>query len=155
MATMNGAGSTSGVGVVIQSGADVIIQSGAEIMLDSGEGVIVESGLGVVIQSGAGVIIVPPFVSRIKTGRMLAVASASGGVSISSGTVVSATVKAVAGNSGDIYVGGSGLNRWPFSGYGLLLRPGEAYSTDINNLYTVAVVATVSGDNVTFIGVDR
>jgi hypothetical protein len=111
------------------------------------------SGETVLIQSGAVVTIAQTTPTLVQTGAILAVTGTSGGVAISSGVVVSAVVKAIAGNSGDIYVGGSGAARNPFSGYGYLLRPGEAYGTDINNLFSIKVVASISGDNITFVGV--
>jgi hypothetical protein len=115
--------------------------------------VTVNSGTGVVIQSGASVISAANIPTLVQTGSILRVTGVSGGIAISSGIVVSAVVKAVAGNSGDIYVGGSGAARNPYSGYGYLLRPGEAYGTDINNLFSVKVVASISGDMITFAGV--
>jgi mucin-19 len=131
----------------------VTVNSGTGVIVQSGIGVQVRSGTGVVIQSGASVISAANIPTLVQTGSILRVTGLSGGIAISSGIVVSAVVKAVAGNSGDIYVGGSGAARNPYSGYGYLLRPGEAYGTDINNLFSVKVVASISGDMITFAGV--
>jgi hypothetical protein len=138
----------SGTGVVIQSGASVI--STANI---SGQAVTVSGNIVIAKISGETVTIVPATPTLVQTGTILRVTALSGGVAISSGVVVSAVIKAIAGNSGDIYVGGSGAARNPFSGYGYLLRPGEAYGTDINNLFSIKVVASTSGDLITFAGV--
>jgi hypothetical protein len=79
---------------------------------------------------------------------VLTVPANSGGVILSSGEVVGASLKALARNSGDIYVGGPD-NR-PYSGYGYCLEPGEAWNIDIQNLNKVALVAVISGDKVTW-----
>jgi hypothetical protein len=75
----------------------------------------------------------------------------SGGIVLSSGEVVSVTVKALAKNSGDIYVGGADVP--PYSGAGFCLEPGEAWNIDVGNLNEVRIVATVSGDRITYGGI--
>ena len=79
---------------------------------------------------------------------VLIVPANSGGVILNSGEVVGVSIKALARNSGDIYVGGPD-NR-PYSGYGYCLEPGEAWNIDVQNLNNVALVAVISGDRVTW-----
>lgn len=79
---------------------------------------------------------------------VLIVPANSGGVILGSGEVVGVSLKALAKNSGDIYVGGP-ENR-PYSGYGYCLEPGEAWNIDVQNLNKIALVAVVSGDRVTW-----
>jgi hypothetical protein len=66
---------------------------------------------------------------------------------------VSVVLKSPSTNSGDMYVGGVTTYR-PFSGYGYLLSRGDTLMFDIDNFNKVFVVATVSGDIVSFMGVD-
>jgi hypothetical protein len=82
---------------------------------------------------------------------VLVVPANSGGVILNSGEVVGVSLKALARNSGDIYVGGPD-NR-PYSGYGYCLEPGEAWNIDVQNLNNVALVAVISGDRVTWASV--
>ena len=79
---------------------------------------------------------------------VLIVPANSGGVILNSGEVVGVSIKALAKNRGDIYVGGPD-NR-PYSGYGYCLEPGETWNIDIQNLNKVALVAVISGDRVTW-----
>lgn len=72
----------------------------------------------------------------------------SGGVILSSGEIVSVSIKALKRNSGDIYIGG--VNNPPCSGYGFLLEPGEVWSVDVKNLNQVMLVSIVSGDVVSY-----
>lgn len=90
--------------------------------------------------------------SVINTSSPIAVTSASGGVILSSGVVISITMKSLFTNSGDIYVGGSGSK--PFSGFGHVFSVGDFLSLDIDNYNKVYVAATVSGDKISYIGVD-
>jgi hypothetical protein len=50
-------------------------------------------------------------------------------------------------NSGDIYVGGSGV----VSGYGYPLQKGDSLTLDVDNLNRVVACATVSGDRLSCI----
>lgn len=79
---------------------------------------------------------------------VLVVPANSGGVILNSGEVVGVSMKALAKNSGDIYVGGPD-NR-PYSGYGYCLEPGESWNLDVQNLNKVALFAVISGDKVTW-----
>jgi hypothetical protein len=79
---------------------------------------------------------------------VLSVPANSGGTTLSSGEIVSVTIKALVKNSGDIYVGGA--DNPPYSGYGYCLEPGESWSIDVENLNKILVVAEVSGDKVTW-----
>jgi hypothetical protein len=87
---------------------------------------------------------------KIVAAGVLAVPANSGGIILSSGEVVSVTIKASAKNSGDIYIGGPDAR--PYSGYGYCLEPGEVVSLDVQNLSNIALVAVVSGDIVTWAG---
>lgn len=100
--------------------------------------------------SGQPVDIVIP--TDIITDAVTMVASTSGGTVLTSADCISVTVKALSANSGDIYVGGYTAGNMPYSGYGLLLEPGEAINIDIDNVGKIHVYATVSGDKVTYIG---
>jgi len=99
--------------------------------------------------SGQPVDIVIP--TGIVTDAVTTVGSISGGIILTSADCISVTVKALSTNSGDIYVGGYTTGNMPYSGYGLLLEPGEAINVDIDNIGKIHVFATVSGDKVTYI----
>lgn len=86
---------------------------------------------------------------KVHMGDVLEVPANSGGIILSSGEVVSVSIKALATNSGDIYVGGP--DNPPYSGHGFLLQPGEAINLDIENLNKVRLVACISGDKVTWV----
>jgi hypothetical protein len=79
---------------------------------------------------------------------VLLIPANSGGIILSSGEIVGVSVKALASNSGDIYVGGP--TNLPYSGYGFCLKPGEAWNIDVKNLNNVSLVSIVSGDLVTW-----
>jgi len=63
--------------------------------------------------------------------------------------ILSVTVKALSGNSGNIYVGDEDVN----SGNGYVLAPGEAVDVEIDNLKKVYIDADVSGDGVCWLAV--
>ena len=85
---------------------------------------------------------------KVEKGEIIFVPANSGGIILSSGEVVSVTVKALSRNSGDIYIGGP--DNPPYSGHGYLLEPGEAVNLDVQNLNKIRLVAVVSGDIVTW-----
>jgi hypothetical protein len=89
--------------------------------------------------------------TEVKTGSLRTVTGASGGVVLHSGAVKAVTLKALSQNAGDIFVGGA--TNLPYSGFGLLLSPGEAVNLDVDDFSRVYVFATVSGDIVSFAGV--
>jgi hypothetical protein len=84
---------------------------------------------------------------------VLEVPANSGGVVLSSGSIVAVTIKALAKNSGDIYVGNDEEDNRPYSGHGFCLEPGEATSLEVQNLNTIRLVAVISGDKVTWASV--
>jgi hypothetical protein len=86
--------------------------------------------------------------SEVTRADVKEVISDSGGVVLSSGEIKAVTIKALAKNSGDIYVGGP--DSLPYSGYGYCLEPGEAWNIDVENLNAVYLVAVISGDKVTW-----
>ena len=103
------------------------------------------------ITSGIVDIIAPTEIVTNATANPLGVTSDSGGVILTSAECISVTVKALAANSGDIYLGGHTGGNMPYSGGGLLLAAGEAINVDIDNTGKVHVFAAVSGDKVTYI----
>jgi len=124
--------------IVLISGQHLYQESGAVVLI-SGQTVITTSGLGLYTPT------------EVKTGPVRIVTAASGGMVLHSGTVISLKVKAMLDNSGDIYVGGA--TQRPYSGFGFCLDPGDTEAMDLDDFHAVYVVATVSGDQVTFDGV--
>ncbi|MCJ7631170.1 hypothetical protein MUP77_02035, partial [Candidatus Bathyarchaeota archaeon] len=95
----------------------------------------------------------PTAVYAITSGNPMAVTAASAGQMLVSKAVMSVTVKALSINSGDIYLGGEAAGDKPYSGCGFLLEPGEAINIDINEIGRVWACAEVSGDRLTYLGV--
>lgn len=91
----------------------------------------------------------------VVVGSLVTVPSTSGGITLGTQAINSLTIKSLSKNSGDIYIGGNTTGSMPYSGYGLLLEPGEAVNLDIHNLNTVRVYATISGDKITYLGLSR
>jgi len=89
---------------------------------------------------------------NVVVGSLVTVPSTSGGITIGTQTIDSLTIKSLSRNSGDIYIGGNKTGSMPYSGFGLLLEPGEAINLDIYNLDAIRVYAVVSGDKVTYLG---
>jgi len=127
---------------------DISVTATAEV---SGQPIIVSSGEVISRISGETVTVAPPI--RVRTGYVTEIGSISGGVGVAAGQVQSVVIKALSSNSGDIYIGGNLEGDMPFSGYGLLLEPGESVNLDINELGVLRAYATVSGDKVTWAGV--
>jgi len=139
------------------SGQSVVVTSGQVVAKVSGETVIAKvSGETITAKvSGETVSIETP--TTVKTGLIQIVTHSSGGQVLYSGSVKSALVKALSRNSGMIAVGGSGDRPWyeaACSGQGLVLDGAEAVSLDVDDFDAVYVVAEVSGDQVSFIGVN-
>lgn len=116
------------------------------------------SGIGVTVNSGVGVINQPRQPSVIRSRDQLQATSASGGVELESGDVISVTIKMLETGSGDInqsgyvYIGGTATGDAPNSGHGLRLSPGDSYTVAVDNFNKVAVFATNSGEWVSYIG---
>jgi len=91
----------------------------------------------------------------VVVGSLVDIPSTSGGITLGTQAIDSLTIKSLSKNSGDIYIGGNTTGSMPYSGYGLLLEPGEAVNLDIHNLNTVRVYATISGDKITYLGLSR
>lgn len=87
---------------------------------------------------------------RIDGVGVLEVPANSGGIILGSGQIVAVSIKALARNSGDIYIGGDEEGTRPYSGHGICLEPGEAWTIEVQNLNTIRLVAVVSGDKVTW-----
>ena len=143
----------SGDLVQLQSGTIVVSQiSGQTLQLQSGTTVQLPVTQVVKI-SGETVYVTPPTGGKI--GALHRVTSNSGGTILTSGAVTSMTVKAKAGNAGEIYVGFSISNYMPYSGFGFQLDGGDGWSLDIDDMGKVRVFGSVSGDFVTYGGVTR
>jgi len=112
-------------------------------------GAVIVSGDLTASVSGQPVDIIVP--TDIITNAVTTVGSISGGTILTSADCISVTVKALSTNSGDIYIGGYTAGNMPYSGYGLLLEPGEAINIDIDNIGKIHAFAEVSGDKVTYI----
>jgi len=171
---------TSGLVVAKVSGESVVVTSGLVVAKISGESVVVTSGLVVAKVSGQSVVVTSGQVigkisgetviakvsgetvsietpTIVKTGPIRQLTDLSGGQVLHSGAIKSVLVKALAANSGMIAVGGSGDRPWyeaACSGQGLVLDGGEAVSLDVDNFDHVYVVAEVSGEQVSFVGVN-
>ena len=125
-------------GVIVRSGVYVI----SDIEVNE------SSGLSVIVQSGIGITSYVP--SGVRTRSILLVSDVSGGVTLLSGNVVSATVKPL---SGGMYLGGTAGIDMPYSGYGFLVASAQSVSMDINNFNAIKVCAIVSGDPISYMGV--
>ena len=158
----------SGTIVISQiSGQTLQLQSGTTVQLPvtqvvkiSGEFVEIVSGqtiqlpsTQVVKISGETVYVTPPTGGKI--GGLHQVTDNSGGTILTSGAVTSMTVKAKAGNAGEIYVGFSVAEHMPYSGFGFQLDGGDGWSLDIDDMGKMRVFGSVSGDFVTYGGVTR
>jgi len=130
----------------VVSGA-INVVSGQVISKISGESVVVTSGVVVSKVSGEVVDIKVP--TSVTSGGIFVVSAQSGGVILTSGACISATIKALSVNSGDIYASGNSMQ----SGQGFVLEKGEAINLDVDNFGRVKLLAMVSGDRVTYVGV--
>jgi len=136
----------SGLGVLI-SGQHVFVESGVHVVSESGTlHCVIDTG--VVQISGEVVGIETP--TAVRTRDILVVSSNSGGTLLLSGDIKGATVKSL---SGDIFIGGTTTPDMPYSGHGLLLAAGEAWSLDIDNFNKIRACAAVNGDWLSYAGV--
>ena len=108
------------------------------------------SGRGITLANVSGSTIKQQIPTIIITGTEVTLASLSGGTALPSGQSVSVTVKANAGNSGKVYLGGIGAQA-PFSGKGLRMEPGDSYTAAVNNPAALQAFGTVSGDTISWI----
>jgi len=137
----------SGIGVVTSISGQAVFVSGI-VDLKSGAYVNVGSGVGVVTSvSGNSVIVGPPTVIRAR--QVMFVNNNSGGQTLSSGGIVSLSLRSL---DGDIYVGGSTGIEFPYSGYGMYMSQGDTIGLDANNFNLVSVFAAISGNRVSYIG---
>jgi hypothetical protein len=171
---------TSGVVAASASGNIIIAKVSGEAVRISGETVVQASGAwlasGIWVQA-RGAVTVSGFVSiysgfvsissgqiiskvsgevvdikvptSVTSGGIFLVTAASGGDILTSGPCVSVTIKSMSANSGDIYVSGVPMQ----SGQGFVLEKGEAINLDVDNFGRVRLLAMVSGDRVTYVGV--
>ena len=139
------------------SGETLIAKVSGETVIAkiSGETVIAKVSGETVKISGETVSIETP--TTVKTGPIQVVTSASGGQILHSGAIKAAIVRANTANSGNIAVGGATDRPWyeaAGSGQGLILDAAEAVSLDMDDFDAIYVVAEVSGDKVSFGGVN-
>jgi hypothetical protein len=132
------------------SGATVIAKVSGEAVLISGEAVNISGATVIAKVSGETVGLSSPTTN--KTMPLRATTAASGGEVLHSGAIKAVVVKSISGNTGDMYVGGA-TDR-PYSGFGFLLSAGESYSQDASNFDQIYVMATVSGEKITSLGVN-
>ena len=129
-------------GLVAVLSGDVTVTGGVQV-----SGTVAVSGEVRAEVSGDIVDIAVP--TSIPAAGIFVVGSQSGGVILTSGSVISVTIKAMSDNSGNIYVAGVALQ----SGEGFVLEPGEAINIDIDNMGRIHLLADVSGDRITYLGV--
>jgi len=144
--------SISGETVVADvSGQWVIAKvSGETVELQSGTGPILASISGeTVVAKVSGEVVDLKVPTAVTSGGIFAVTADSGGAILTSSPCISATIKAMSKNSGDIYLSGKAMQ----SGEGFVLEPGEAVNLDVDSFGRVRLLAAVSGDRVTYVGV--
>jgi hypothetical protein len=83
-------------------------------------------------------------------GPLVTVTSASGGVRLGANAVSRAVIRSHPQNSGYLFLGSQTFP--PYSGFGFVLAPGEAYSQNVNNFNVFRVYAQLSGDRITYGG---
>lgn len=88
--------------------------------------------------------------TTIYNGQNTVAAAGTAEALASSQAVKSVTIKALSGNTGDIYVGNSDVDNTN----GFVLSPGDTISMDIANLATVYIDSATNGDGVSYIGVN-
>ena len=136
-----------------------IVFSGGLISV-SGDAVTI-SGNAVATSVSGNVIQLTYATAAIRGRNILSVTGASGGALLASGDCSQITLRALSGNTGVIFVGGSVGTERPWgagalSGNGFILGPGDGVTFPISNLNLVAVAtqaSTTSGDKVSYIGV--
>jgi hypothetical protein len=101
--------------------------------------------------------------TSVRARNILSVTAASGGTLLNSGDCSQITIRALSGNAGVIYVGGTGTERaWgnnATSGNGFQLGPGDGLTFPISNMNLVSVSAfsgtgvANSGDKISYMSV--
>jgi hypothetical protein len=79
--------------------------------------------------------------------KTISVAGTAEAIVGSSTECVSVTIKALAGNTGNVYVGKSTVN----SSNGLVLAAGDSVSFDIDNLNRVYIDVDTNGEGISFL----
>lgn len=92
--------------------------------------------------TGPGLPALPLSGQTTSTGTAVAISTSS--LPLLNGVIV----QALAGNSGNVYVGATGVT----TSNGFQLQPGQATSLAVNNLNVVYVIAATSGDGVCYLG---
>lgn len=92
--------------------------------------------------TGPGLPALPLSGQTTSTGTAVAISTSS--LPLLNGVIV----QALAGNSGNVYVGATGVT----TSNGFQLQPGQATSLAVNNLNVVFVIAATSGDGVCYLG---
>lgn len=85
--------------------------------------------------------------TTISSGKKTVAVAGTAEALAGSTTIKSVTIKALAANTGNVYVGDSGVS----STNGFVLEAGETVSLDINNLTSVYIDVDTSGQGVTYI----
>jgi len=93
--------------------------------------------------------------NTIRPATTLPLTSNSGGIILTSAAVQGVVIKSIVTNSGDVYIGGAIAGVRPYSNYGYLLSVGETVSMEIDQVGRLAAFAQVSGDKISYMGVDR
>jgi hypothetical protein len=87
--------------------------------------------------------------ASVYTGKTTVTTAGTRVVLASAQAITSVTIKALAANTGTIYVGGSSVA----STNGFQLAKSESVSMDITDLSTVYIDASVNGEGVTYLGI--
>jgi hypothetical protein len=145
----------------------VVMTSGQTANMISGQALFVQmsgvntmlSGIYVIITSGIGVIQKQAAFGSIFTNLISIVTAASGGMVLQSAQTSVVTLKSLSANSGLILVGATAAGYYPFyvgatSGQGFVLDAGDAITLPVLNPNLISVVASYSGDKVSWIGVN-
>jgi len=136
-------------GAVLVSGAVVVsgaVMVSGFVSIYSGS---VSVSSGQIISKVSGEVVDIKVPTSITSGGIFQVTAASGGAILTSSPCVSVTIKSMSKNSGDIYIAGNPMQ----SGQGFVLEPGEAVNLDVDNMGRAWLLAMISGDRVTFVGV--
>lgn len=140
----------SGETVSLASGTGPILaRSSGEIYISKISGEVVKVSGETVVSKVSGEIIDIKVPTSVTSGGIFVVGAQSGGVILTSAPCVSVTIKAMSANSGNIFTAGHTMQ----SGQGFVLEAGEAVNLDVDNYGKVRLLAVISGDRVTFLGV--
>lgn len=144
----------SGESMVVSVSGQPIGVSGETIYTKfaSGESMVVSvSGQPIGI---SGQVVNSPPITTILALDVVTVTGVSGGVSIGSGITDAVTVRALSGNAGIIWVGGTG-DYSPINEKGMFLLPGDPMTLDVDNFNRIQAFASTSGDKLAILGISK